>query len=95
MWIMLQNKLGAVNLMNVVDIFVKGQNNSVVVRISPTITAKDATISSYIELGKYKDIEACKEVIFRITEFISDAAAMAVDPVFTMPQEDEVRNNND
>ena len=89
MWVVQQNKLGAVNLMNVITIFIRRQDNMVVARIAPTGTAKDAVMSPYVELGKYRDLKEAKEVLNDILSFITDAVGGADDPVFRMPQEDD------
>lgn len=62
-WIVLQNKTGAVNLDGVIDIFIKQSKNEIVARIAPTMVAKDSSLSSFVDLGTYKDTGECKKVL--------------------------------
>lgn len=84
-WIMQQNCLGAVNLMNVINIFIRRQDNTVVARIAPTVTSKDATMSPYVELGRYKTMDDAKQVLSYILDFLDNE-----DSIYKMPKEDEL-----
>jgi len=84
MWIVLQNRTGAVNLMHVIDIFI--QRNTVIARIAPN--AKD-TVST-ISLGGYSDGAKCSSVLNDILKFIANSETVGYQKVFKMPLEDEV-----
>lgn len=69
-WIVQQNKLGAVNLDGVIDIFIKKSKFEIVARIAPTMVAKDTSLSSFIELGTYENMDECKKVLSGILKEI-------------------------
>lgn len=84
MWIVLQNRTGAVNLMHVIDIFI--QRNTVIARIAPN--SKDSV--STIALGGYSDGAKCASVLNEILKFIAHSETEGYQKVFKMPKEDEV-----
>ena len=83
MWVVLQNRTGAVNLMHVIDIFV--QRNTIIARIAPN--AKDTM--STISLGGYSDGAKCKLVLNEILKFIAHSETAGYQKVFKMPMEDD------
>lgn len=83
-WIVTQNKISAVNLDGVIDIFIKQSKFEVVARIAPTMVSKDASLSSFVELGTYESVDECKKVLGGILKAIR-IADTSVNKIIKMP----------
>lgn len=83
-WIMTQNKMSAVNLDGIIDIFIKQSKNEIVARIAPTMILKDASLSSFVDLGTYSNLDECKKVFNDILKAIK-LADTSINKVIKMP----------